>query len=60
MGGMNEAIELLKEIRTLLESLNTRLAEKFPTWAECQEQGQQLGKLLMESQNRQVSDEGVS
>ena len=35
MNGMDsEAIELLKEIRTLLESLNKRFTERFPTSAE--------------------------
>ena len=34
MAGMDEVIELLKDIRTLLESLNTRFTEHFQTSAE--------------------------
>jgi len=61
MGGMNsDAIELLKEIRTLLESLDKRFAEQFPTWEECEESGKQLAKYLTETHNRQVGNKSVS
>lgn len=47
MNGMNsEAIELLQKILERLGAIDSRLAEKFPTWAESQQIGETLGMQL--------------
>jgi len=45
---MKELQETLKNIEAVLLRLESRLKEKYPTWAECQKSGKEFVDALME------------